>query len=81
MQAGNRVVNGHCTLRWHLQIMGLLESVKCTKCGQEEEFSYHILCQCPAFAGHRLEIFGSAWLELIDIRKASIRSVLALVVQ
>jgi hypothetical protein len=71
----------HCTLRQHLHIMGLSESTKCRKCGQEAESSYHILCQCPVLAGHNLEIFGSASLELVDIRRASIRLVLALAVQ
>jgi hypothetical protein len=47
------LLTGHCTLRWHLHITtGLLESVMCRKCGQEEP-SCHILCQCPALARHR----------------------------
>jgi hypothetical protein len=60
--------------------MGLLESAKCGKCGQEAEISYHKLCQCPALAKNRVEIFGSAWLEPIHIRRASIRLVLVLAV-
>jgi hypothetical protein len=56
------LLTGHCTLRWHPHIMGLLESAKCRKCRQKEESSYHILCQCLLLAGHKLEIFASAWL-------------------
>jgi hypothetical protein len=57
MQTGNRAVN------WPLYIeMGFSESTKCRKCRQELESSYHILCQCPVLARHRLEIFSSAWL-------------------
>jgi hypothetical protein len=57
--------------------MRLSDNDVCRKCGQEEESSYHILCQCPALAVHRM-IFSSASVELIDIRRASIRQVLAL---
>jgi hypothetical protein len=59
-------VTGHCVLRQHLQ--GFSESAMCRICGQEEEFSYHIRCQYPALARHRIEILGCAWLELVDIR-------------
>jgi hypothetical protein len=44
--------------------------------GHEREFLYHILC--PALVRHRIEIFSSAWLEPIDIRRAPIRMILAL---
>jgi hypothetical protein len=40
-----------------------------------------ILCQCPTLAGHRLEIFSSAWLELTYVRGASITLVLGPAVQ
>jgi hypothetical protein len=56
--------------------MNLSQSTKCMRCGQEESL-YHILCQCPALAGHRLVIFSFAWLLLTSIRKASLQSVLA----
>jgi hypothetical protein len=37
------LVTDHCTFRWHLHIMGLLESTKCRKCGQEESKQYKLL--------------------------------------
>jgi hypothetical protein len=43
------------------------------KCGQEEESSYHILCQSPALAKHRIKIFSSARLELTDISRVSMQ--------
>jgi hypothetical protein len=65
-RTGYRLVTGlltaHCTLRQHLHVMSLLDNAICRKCGQEEE-SYHIVCQCPALAGHKMKIFGSAWVE------------------
>jgi hypothetical protein len=57
VQAGSRIVN------WQLYvevapIVGLLEKAKCRKCGQEEEFLYHIFCHCAILAARRLEVFG-----------------------
>jgi hypothetical protein len=43
------------------------------KCGQEEESNYCILFQCPDLAGHRMKIFSFAWVELIDVSRASDR--------
>jgi hypothetical protein len=77
-----RLVRGLLTwyyaLRQHLHIMGFLKNTKCRKCGQDEESSYHTLC--PVLARHRLGVFNSVWLELIDIRKTSVRCVLAVAV-
>jgi hypothetical protein len=76
MQVSNEVVNWPLYTETALTITGLLESNKCKKCGQEEESSYHILCQCPVMAGHKLDIFSSAWLVLTDVRRTSIRTIL-----
>jgi hypothetical protein len=38
------------------------ERKKYRKYRQEEKSLYHILCQCPALAECRLEIFNFAWL-------------------
>jgi hypothetical protein len=37
----SRLLTGHCALRQHLHVMGILESVASGKCGQEEESSCH----------------------------------------
>jgi hypothetical protein len=50
--------------------MGLAGKGACRKCGQDEEFSCHTLCQRSTLAGHGIEIFSSAWLETIDVRRA-----------
>jgi hypothetical protein len=61
--------------------MGLLNSALYRKCGQEEEFSYRTHFQCPSLARHGIQIFGSAWLHLIDIRRSSVGMVLAVALQ
>jgi hypothetical protein len=45
-----RVVNGllagRKTLRRHLYITGLIDSLVCRRCEAEEETSSHVLCEC-----------------------------------
>jgi rRNA maturation protein Nop10 len=51
--------------------MGLLESDTCRRCGEQEESSPHIFHPGHTFTRYRMEIFGSAWLQMTDIRKTS----------
>jgi hypothetical protein len=46
----SRMVTGHITLCRHLHLMGLRDSPLSRKCGEEDETSAHILCQCEALA-------------------------------
>jgi Zn finger protein HypA/HybF involved in hydrogenase expression len=68
---GNRIVNW--PLYTELHITSLTDNAICKKCGHKEESSYHMLCQCPHLAAHRMKFFGSVWVELIDISKTSAR--------
>jgi hypothetical protein len=45
--------------------VALSDNAMCRKCGVEESYT--------ALAGHRMRILASAWLGLIDIRRASIK--------
>jgi hypothetical protein len=69
---------GQWTLKWHLHFMGLSENAMCRKCDKEVESPYHILCPRIVLTKHRVEIFDSAWMQLTDIRWASIKMILAL---
>jgi hypothetical protein len=40
----------HNTLRRHLHLLGLVDSLLCRRCGMEEETLAHILCECEALA-------------------------------
>ena len=53
------LLTGHNTLRRHLQLLGLLDSPLCRKCGVREETSAHILCKCEALASLRHTYLGS----------------------
>ena len=60
------------TLRRHLYIMGMNNKPACKKCGNEEETSVHILCECEALASLKHTHLGSFFLDPEDIRKLSI---------
>jgi len=57
------LLTGHNTLRRHLHLMGLSDSLSCRRCGAEDETSAHILCECEALASHRRVYLGSFFLE------------------
>jgi hypothetical protein len=48
--------------------MGLSNDPTYRKCGNEEETSVHILCECEALASHRQRYLGSFFLNPEDIR-------------
>jgi len=62
------LLNGHNTLRRHLYLKGLINSLLCRRCGTDEETSLHILCECEALASLRHAYLGSFFLDLEDIK-------------
>ncbi|KAJ8941804.1 hypothetical protein NQ318_015929 [Aromia moschata] len=60
---------GHCPLMRHLTTIGVKNDPDCRRCGEEEETSFHILCECPALALSqpntiRYSNFGAITIEL-----------------
>jgi hypothetical protein len=62
----------HNTLRRHLHVMGLTDSLLCRKCGAEEETSAHVLCEYEALVTLRHTYRGSFFLNPADIRGLSL---------
>jgi hypothetical protein len=60
------LLTGHNTLKRHLYIMGLIDSLACRRCGAEET-SAHILRQCEALATLR-HMMGSFFFDPQDVR-------------
>ncbi|KAJ8961350.1 hypothetical protein NQ318_014593 [Aromia moschata] len=54
---------GHCPLMRHLTTIGVKNDPDCRRCGEEEETSLHILCECPALAAARYSNFGAITIE------------------
>jgi hypothetical protein len=69
------LLTGHNTLRWHLYLLGLQDSVLCRKWGVMEETSDHILCECEALASLRHTHLGSFFLEPKDIQSISLGAI------
>jgi hypothetical protein len=65
-------LTGHNTLRRHLHLMGLSDSLLCRRCGAEGETLAHILCECEALASLRYVCLGSFFLEPEDIKSISL---------
>jgi hypothetical protein len=67
------LLTGHNTLGRHLQIMGLLDSPLCRKCGAGEKTSAHVLCECEGLATLRHIYLGSSFLDPEKVRGLSLR--------
>jgi len=66
------LLTGHNILRRYLNLLGLLDSPLCRRCGAKEETSAHILCECEALASLRHAYLGSFFLDPEDIKSISL---------
>jgi len=66
---------GYNNLRRHFQLLRLLDSPLCRKCGVKEETSAHMLCEYEAFASLRHIYRGSPFLEPGDIKSISLGAI------
>jgi hypothetical protein len=73
-RAGTGLLTGHNTLRRHLHLMGLSDSVLRRMCGAEDETSAHIFCECEALASFTHVYLGSS-LEPEDTKSISLGAI------
>jgi len=66
---------GHNTLRRHLQLLGLLGSPLCSRCGVGEETSAHVLCECGTLASLRHAYLGFFFLGPEDIKNLGLGTI------
>ncbi|XP_039314871.1 uncharacterized protein LOC120359800 [Solenopsis invicta] len=69
-----QILTGHGALNYHMRRLGRSDTAECRACGEEEETSLHILCDCPAYAGLRLKLLGSAFPEPGQISRLPMRN-------
>jgi ribonuclease HI len=67
------VLTGHGNLGHHLKVMGLKESAKCPKCGQEDETPDHFIGMCPALFRTRLNTLDKVIISRENWTKESFR--------
>ena len=53
----------------------------CRYCGEEEETSIHIICQCPAIAGIRREALGLEYLAPSEVKGIELSKILTLAIK
>ncbi|KAJ8941602.1 hypothetical protein NQ318_012948 [Aromia moschata] len=70
------LITGHCPLMRHLTTIGVKNDPDCRRCGEEEETSLHILCECPALAAARYSNFGAIIIEPKEVTDAPLETVL-----
>ena len=58
-----------------LSLMGLRDNAICRRCGNEEQTSVHVLCECEALASLRHSYQVSFFLDPKDIRKLNIGAI------
>ncbi|XP_018375740.1 PREDICTED: uncharacterized protein LOC108769326, partial [Trachymyrmex cornetzi] len=58
-----QIYMGHDFTNYHMHKLGLSDNPKCRKCEHGKETTLHVLCECPAYAGHRRLLLDSIFLE------------------
>lgn len=61
------ILSNHNGLNYHLHNMGLADSPLCPLCGEGDESSIHLFCECPALENLRLVYFGTISLDPGDL--------------
>ena len=68
---------GHIPLKYHLHKIGAAVEATCRLCGQADETAEHILCECEAAAGQRLNDLGGDKLKPQEIGELNLRAVIS----
>jgi len=63
------LLTGHVALNRHLTVMKIRTDPLCPKCGGKEETAYHFLGRCSAMMMARYSIFGSYFVDTIELQQ------------
>jgi len=69
------LLNGHNTLRTHIHLAWLTNSLLCRRCGAEEESAVHVWCECEALVSLRQAHLGYFFLDPEDIKILSMGAI------
>jgi hypothetical protein len=70
------LLTGHCHLKGHLYILGLMYKPDSERCQEKDESATHILCDCEAIAYLRFSHLGQHFMEPNECCDAPIHDVL-----
>jgi ribonuclease HI len=69
------VLTGHFNFNKHLLTMGLATSSLCSRCLEDEDTAYHLVCLCPSLARRRFKILGNSVLNELEYSKLGIKDI------
>lgn len=73
------VITGHIDLNSYLKRIGRRDDPLCDRCSLGEETAQHFFCECPAWASHRRDLYGSEQLNPTEVLTAEISKVNAFI--
>jgi len=73
------LLTGHCCLKRHLNIIGIVDNPICRGCHGAEESSLHILCECEYYSAKRFEYLGYHFVEPGELTSLPIKILLKFV--
>ncbi|XP_062707608.1 uncharacterized protein LOC134288024 [Aedes albopictus] len=71
-----KALTGHCRLSYHMANIQQADSFACDSCESDYGTSYHLICNCPAFAQLRFRVLGKHLLSETDFRNLNLQDVL-----
>ncbi|XP_067214128.1 uncharacterized protein [Linepithema humile] len=71
-----QILTGHGTLNYHMYKLKRSDTSRCRACGDDGGTSLHVLSDCPAHAGLRHKMLGSALLGSEQIRELPVRDLI-----
>ena len=60
------ILTDHSIWRMHLHRISRADFAVCRACGEDEETLEHYLCECPVFAGIRVELLSSEIISTLE---------------
>lgn len=73
------LLTGHAPVRYHLKIMGQIDTDTCRYCQVETETTEHVLCDCVALERRRFHHTGKARLTPKEVWITNTRAILRLI--
>ncbi len=71
-----RLLTSHCTLKRHLNIIGISADPICQGCKYKEETAVHIFCECEFYSALRFEHLGCHIIEPWELQDIPVRCLL-----
>jgi hypothetical protein len=75
------VLTGHCRLNKHLTLIKIKNDATCEACMEDDESSFHVLAECPAYSWLRAKVFNKTILNETDMKSLSPKDLLRFIIE